>query len=362
VLLGQAWLRKARETADPGYYVNAGACADVALEIEPGHRLALNLRGFVLLNDHDFRGAKQLATAILALAPHDATAWGTLADAELELGDVPAAQRAVERMLELKPNLASYSRAAHLRWLEGQEGAALELMRLALDAAGDPDDREPRAWLLVQTALMFWHRGDVAGAESGLRLALDVVRDYPPALVGLGRVASARGDFGGAARVYARAFEASPLAETAWLLGEVRELAADATGAIQAYAAAEREGRAGDRRTLSLMHSTRNQRPVEALGLARDERKRRADIYTEDALAWALYRNERVVEAKAAIDRATRFGTKDPLLLFHRGAIYAKAGERAQGRKLIEEALERNPRFSLTAAAEAKRLLAELAP
>src|SRR5262245_3223466 len=28
VVLGRAWVRKARETADPGFYLNAKACAD----------------------------------------------------------------------------------------------------------------------------------------------------------------------------------------------------------------------------------------------------------------------------------------------------------------------------------------------
>src|SRR5262249_10119091 len=53
-LLGRAWVRKARATVDPGYYASAGACADVALELEPHSALALELKALVALNDHRF--------------------------------------------------------------------------------------------------------------------------------------------------------------------------------------------------------------------------------------------------------------------------------------------------------------------
>ncbi len=39
ILLGRAWVWKARETSDPGYYWNAKACADVALDLSPGNGL-----------------------------------------------------------------------------------------------------------------------------------------------------------------------------------------------------------------------------------------------------------------------------------------------------------------------------------
>src|SRR6185436_12146907 len=39
ISLGRAWIRKARESADPGYYLHANACADVVLDLEPENRL-----------------------------------------------------------------------------------------------------------------------------------------------------------------------------------------------------------------------------------------------------------------------------------------------------------------------------------
>jgi tetratricopeptide (TPR) repeat protein len=169
-----------------------------------------------------------VAQSILRADPEAVSAWGSLSDALLELGDIEEADRAAQRMMELKPNLASYSRVSYFQWLAGNIPGAIESARLAIDAAGDPGNAEARAWVIVHAAMLFWHRGDYAGADAGFRQALEVVSGYPPALVGRGRVAMAEGDAAQAAAHYERAFRTSPLVETAWLLGEARELVGDA--------------------------------------------------------------------------------------------------------------------------------------
>jgi tetratricopeptide (TPR) repeat protein len=357
LLLGHAWVRRARESSDPGYYLHAEACADVVLERSPTNLAAKNLTGLVLLNQHDFGQAKATAEAIVATDPHDSTAWGTLSDAALELGDFETAASAVQRMLEQKPGLPAYSRTAYLRWLKGDETGAVEAVRLAIDSGLDPSDPEPLAWVLVQAAELFFHRGDYVGADAGFAQALDVVRDYPPALVGRARVSLARSDPAGASKLLRRAYEQSPLVETGSLLGQALAALGDRAGAERAYAAAEREGLRGDRRSLSVMDATLGRNKERALELARAERATRGDIYTEDALAWALYRNGAFELALASIERARRLGTRDARLLFHHGAILIALGRTSAGRALVEQALARNPKFEPVAAAEAARLL-----
>jgi tetratricopeptide (TPR) repeat protein len=356
--LGRTWVWKAREASDPGYYLNADACVELALALAPGDRLALDLRVLVLLNDHRFKEAYELAASLVEQDPEAPMAWGSLSDALLELGELERAERAAEKMLDLKPSLPSYSRVSYFKWLRGDSTAALELARLALDAGIDPKVPEPRAWVLLQTAMIFWHRGDLDGADAGFEMALRAVADYPPALVGRGRVALARGDTAHAERWLARAYRLSPLVETAWLLGEARERAGDTAGAEEAFRDAEREGRRADRRTLSAMFASRDTRASEALELARKERETRGDVQTEDALAWALYRNGQFDEASSVMQRARRLGTKDSRLLFHDGAIVLALGrEPERGRRLIREALALNPYFDAREAAEAERLL-----
>ena len=357
ILLGRAWVQRAREASDPGYYVNADACANELLARAPENRAARNLRGLVLLDRHDFAAAKALAEELVARDPRDPMAWGTLSDAELELGDFEAAVRATDRMLEQKPGLPAYSRAAHLRFLRGDLDGAIATIRLAIDAGFDPNDPEPLAWTLVQAAELFWHSGDYAGAEAGFAQALEVVHGYPPALVGRGRVALARRDTARAAQFFSQALEKSPLPETARLLSGALAEAGDARGSRNALERAEREALRSDPRALSLLYSNQGKNLARALELAQAERRVRGDIYTEDALAWAYYKNGAVELARRTSDRAVRLGTPDARLAFHRAAILIASGEAETGRALLRETLARSPGFDPDGAAEARRLL-----
>jgi tetratricopeptide (TPR) repeat protein len=355
VALGEAWVRRARAKSDPGHYRSAADCAEAALALAPGDRRAEVLRGLVLLDAHRFEEARQAALALLQRHPLDATALGILSDSLLELGRFEDAVDVTQRMVDLKPNLPSYARASYLMWLRGDLPGSLAAARLAVDAGGDP---ESRAWVLVQTALLFWHRGDLDGADAGLDHALAEVPGYPAALAAKGKVALSRGDGRGAQGWLERAFRAAPLPETAWLLGDARRAQGDEAGAREADELVVRGGLAFDRRTLALFDATRDRDRDEAVRLAEDERSRRGDVYTEDACAWALYRAGRLREAGAAAERATRLGTPDARLLYHAGAIRLALGDRRRGLALLRRALALNPAFDPTGAAEARRLLA----
>lgn len=356
IRLGQLWVRKAREASDPVYYANADAAAAAALELSPELSPALDLRGLVLLNEHKFTEARELARQTLARRPDDILAHGVLSDANLELGDYDAAVAAAQGMVDLKPNLPSYSRAAHLMWLRGDLSGAREAWRLAIDSGSDSRDPEPRAWTIVQAALMFLGQGDVAGAEAGFSRALVEVPHYPPALVGAAKVALARHDAARAVALLEEAYAASPLLETLWLLGDARALAGNAAGAEEAYAKVMKQGAQTDPRTLALFLATKNRAPARAVELALEEKKVRDDLWTEDALGWALYRAGKLAEARAASDKATRLGTPDARLWYHAGALRLAQGD-PSGKALVQKALALNPSFDLTGASEAKALL-----
>ncbi|HTV22309.1 MAG TPA: tetratricopeptide repeat protein [Polyangiaceae bacterium] len=354
--VGQAWMRQLRNTSDSGYALHADACAHVALEIAPDQARALGLSAQVRLDAHEFARAREIAESVLAREPADVGALGTLSDATLELGDVPAAIDAAQRLLDLAPGLGAHARASYLRWLSGDEPGALEMARLAIDAAGDPHELDARAWILVQTANLFWHRGDVEGAEAGYRMALDVRHEYAPALLGLGKAAIARERYRDAAEHLARALAAHPDVETAALLSAVLQQLNDAAGAAREAARAEELGR-HDRRAHALYLANQRRDTPRAVELARAELKVRGDIYTEDALGWALYANGELAEAEQHAERALRLGTRDAQLLYHRGAIQLALGKVAAGKASLEQALKQNPHFDRSGAADARRLL-----
>ena len=66
--------------------------------------------------------------------------------------------------------------------------------------------------------------------------------------------------------------------------------------------------------------------PAEALAAARAEWSARRSIHTADALGWALHAAGRDGEALRYVRLATRLGTQDARLLFHRGAVESALG------------------------------------
>jgi tetratricopeptide (TPR) repeat protein len=357
VLLGQTWVQKARRSADPGLYLAADAAATLALEVKPGHRGALGLRGMVLLNQHAFSEARRQASAVLAQAPEDVLALATLSDAALELGDVAGALEAGQRLVDVKPGLASYGRAAHLRWVTGDVAGAKRLYARAIEAGRGARDPEPLAWMLVQAALVFWHEGDLDGALAGAEQALLAVPDYAPALVLEARCRLARGEPDAASALLQRALTTQPLVETAWLLADARTLAGDPAGAAAAEARVVQEGRKGDALMLGAFLASRGRNLDEALRLLEAEHRTRPGLAVEAAYAWGLHRAGRNAEARAAIDRATAHGTPDPRLLYHAGAIRLAQGDAEAGWALIQRALDLNPQFDPVGSPEARALL-----
>ena len=356
ILLGRAWVKKARQTRSPAGYTNARAAADVVLEREPRHPLALNLVAEALLERHEFAEALDVARRVLHDHPEDLPALSNLADATLELGRYTETLAAVDKLNDLKPGLPAYARAAHLQWLRGERSAALESYRLAIESARDPTEPEPRCWVMVQAAYVFWHQADYEGADAGFQRALESCTDYAPALVGRGRVALARGDTKRAVELLTKASAKSSDTETAWRLGDALAAAGDAAGAERHYAKVLGEGASHDPRTTALFLATKNREPALALRLAEQEMRRRPNAYTADVLGFALYRAGRIREAKLAAERALELGTKDAAVLYHAGAIQLASGD-PRGAALVREALELNPNFDPTGAPEARKLL-----
>src|SRR5438034_1335136 len=367
VALASAFMRKSRESGDPGYYARANAAVERALALDPNDYGALRTAPWVLLGLHDFRGALAAAERARAVEPEDWWNYGTLADACGELGDYARALQAAQRMVDLRPGLPSYARSAFLRALFGDRAGAIELLRLAV-AAGSARDPEGRAWALVHLGHEYFAVGDLAAAGRAYARALDVFPDYYLALGGLGRVRAAEGRLAAAADLYRRAVARVPQPDLVAALGDVHDAAGHADEAERQYALVEYMGKvaaaAGTTygRQLALFYADHDRRPEEALRLARLEAAGRGDIYTDDTLAWACYRNGRFAEAARAAHRALRLGTEDAMLHYHTGAIAAALGRNRIAARHLRRALALNPHFDLRQAPRARAALAALVP
>jgi tetratricopeptide (TPR) repeat protein len=93
---------------------------------------------------------------------------------------------------------------------------------------------------------------------------------------------------------------------------------------------------------------------------ARAAYERRPSIYAADALAWALYKNGELAEAKQYSIKALQLNTQDALLHFHAGMIARAAGDAKAAKQHLQMALQINPYFSVRYAPQAKAALKQL--
>ena len=149
--LGWAFVEKARESFDPGFHKLAEQCARAIETRNPQSQEAMLLRAHVLQNLHRFKESETLARRLVQQRGLSFD-YGLLGDALMEQGKLNDAVEAYQRMMNLKPDLRAYARAAHMRWLKGDLKGAIEAMELGVSAAS-PSDAESGAW--VNTRLGF---------------------------------------------------------------------------------------------------------------------------------------------------------------------------------------------------------------
>src|SRR5215207_4884446 len=124
-VLADAYLQKVRETGDVSYYARAEGLLRRAAARSPRDPGVLISQGTLALARHDFAGALTLGHRAQALNPDSRAADPVVVDALVELGRYGAAERALQAMIDAKPNLASYSRVSYFRELHGDLDGAV---------------------------------------------------------------------------------------------------------------------------------------------------------------------------------------------------------------------------------------------
>jgi tetratricopeptide (TPR) repeat protein len=202
-------------------------------------------------------------------------------------------------------------------------------------------------------------RGSYPEARAAYEEVLREAPEYAPALAARGRlhlasdrVAEALVDLDAALRVQPLTSTRAAYVEALWAAGQSDAAKAELERLV-------REGRREDPRTLALFYSTHDLERAEALALATAEAKIRPDIFSLDALAWALYRNGKLDEAWVAIQQATRLGTRDPRLLYHRGRIAASRNMKQEAIEKLTLALK-SSRWNRKESEDARTTLAQL--
>ena len=362
--LGLAYLQKARETGDPTYYEKTEEALDKALVLQPEDYVSISGKGALALARHDFSAGLEWGEKARQINPDRTYAYGVIADAQVELGRYEEAIETLQTMVDLRPDMSSYSRISYVRELHGDIEGALEMMQLAVDS-GTPN-AESTAWVRTQLANLYFNNGDLEQAELAYQLTLQNRPDYVYALAGLGRVRAAQGNMENAIELLNQAVRIMPLPEFVITLGDLYRAAGQQEAADQQYqlvAAIETLHRANGvdmDMEIALFNADHEKNMSETVALARKAYANRPGIHGADALAWALYKAGNYEEAQTYALEALKLGTPDPLKLFHAGMIALELGEKDQARQYLEEALAINPHFSLLYSEEARNTLQKL--
>jgi tetratricopeptide (TPR) repeat protein len=256
-------------------------------------------------------------------------------------------------MLDLRPSLASFTRASYDLELHGQLDAAKQAMERALADANSPD----------QAAFCQYHLGELAFNAGRLDEAQQHYEAAPDEVLsrhGQAKVAAARGNLDAALDRYRELVAIRPSPVYLYDYAELLKVAGRQSEAEAQYAVlTEQQRLAPDNLVASVVAASRGD-GQSALQLARAEWDRRKHVDVADALAWALHLTGQDAEALTYADRAAEPGGVNATFAYHRGMILSGLGRTDQAAEALATALRINPYFSPVHAPLAQAALAQL--
>ncbi len=363
VQLASIYIKRARKTGDFSLNKQAETAIEKALQIVPEDASARKLKASLHLTFHRFAEGLELGKKLQTEFPNDEFVYGILTDANAELGNYQEAVEMAQKMVDLKPNMSSFARVAHLRSLHGDYQGTVEMFKLAARTA-DPEDKEAQSWCLVQLGDEFWKNGKYPEAEKVFDEALQNFPNYYLALSGKGRARAAQNDFETALSFLLEANNRVPNVETTILLGDIYTKQGNFEKAKQQYDLVEiieqKIGVNNDQKRLALLWADHDTKLDEALAITQRESNERKDIFTADALAWTLYKKGQLTDAKTIISAALNLKSNDARIFYHAGMIEKDLGNGHEAKKLLETALKLNPMFDLLQTENARKALSGL--
>ena len=363
VTLGDTLAQVQRDSANEKMYGHAEDIYQHALRLNPKSAGAMTGMAWVTGGRHLFDQSIAWAERALAVDAGNASALGILGDASVELGDYDKAFDQYQQMMDLRPDLSSWSRGAYLLWLTGDKGKAMFLMGRAIKA-GAPF-AENTAWCRAKLAMMQFHEGAYPAAAEVLEPALAASSRNIHVLLAAGRIAATEHDSPAARKFFTTILEAGPNHEALAALGDLAARDGDAEAAEKYYAqvealhAAHRAGGVHDHMQMAKFYADHDRNLVEALRMA-EQHKLTRNVVEADVLAWVYFKNGDHVRALEASQRALSRNTPDAEMHFHAGMIAEAAGDRALAQKHLQRALSFNPQFSVRQAPIAAKALERL--
>jgi len=340
--LAAAYLQKVRETGDASFYTRADTLLKQALARNPRDQAALVQAATLAAGRHDFHGALALARRADYAVPGTLAPLPIMVDALVELGRYGAAERTLQQLVDLKPNLSAYARVSYFRELTGDLDGAVDAMRRAVDAGGPALENVA----YVQTLLggLELARGRLAASRHAYGAALAAMPGYAPAAAGRARLAAARGDLRGAIRRWRGVVERLPLPEYVIALGETEQAAGKIAAGRRDLALVRAQQKllaaAGVNTDVELaLYEADHGSRARGVVLARSAWRNAPSVRSADAVGWTLTRAGDPRAGLRWAHRALRLGSLDPAFRYHAGMTALAAGRTAEGRRDLRLAI-----------------------
>ena len=367
-VLGQLYLRQAKEEDDLPSYAKAEETFRAALKIKPDHASAMTWLAITLEARHEFAEALELASRVAATSERETLALAAVGDCQLHLGRYEEAAVTYQTLTERANSPAVIARLAHLSELNGHPDQAIAQIREALELSrklgGTGQDL---AWYEMRLGHLTMNQGQLAVAETHFRQALEISKDYAAAQLGLAEVCALQGRLDESEKLYLATIDQHGEPPAMAGLGDVLRKKGDREAAETWYAKADAvmaeealTAAAAHYREVAMFYANHELKPTRALELAEMDLKQRQDIQAYDCLAWALYRNQQFDKALEAMEAALRLNTRDANMHFHAGMIHLALGDMQKAKASLTKVMEINPNFSVlysdVAAAELTKL------
>ncbi len=372
VRLGNLLMQQSRNRVDHDFTA-AGNAFGKAIAIDATHPEALIGMAWVKNSEHDFAAGDEWARKALAVDPELQDAYCLMADGAVERGDYKTALEHLKKALEIREDLASLSRTAHLMWLTGQSGKARLMMGRAI-AAGGPFP-ENIAWCRAELAVMHLHDGALLPAAQQVELALAAAPRNPRVLAAHGRLLAAKMEWGSAIEAYRNSATITPTHDSLASLSDLYRAQGDLAAAeaqdlrvVEFHGAAahshggEVHSHGPGNAQLALFLADHGKDLDVALEEAEAAVEAFPNIAALDTLAWCQFKKGDLKAARDTIRKAMQWRTPDPSIHFHAGMIHAGLGENEEAKRHLGRALQLNPRFHPLHAAQAVEVLSALAP
>lgn len=364
--LAALYLRRARETGSFTDVTRATQQAERSLALRESHNEGTyTILASARLAEHDFTGALEAASALVATDTSDANALALEGEVLLELGRYTEAAARFTRVEQAPASLSLAPRLARWYELTGHLDRAVLMARNAMRLAKSNSglSAEQQAWFIMRAGDLEAKRGRAAVAAALYDSALSANAGDYRVLAGVARLDAQQGRWreaiaAGDSSILTR-LEPGTLGvlRDAWLaLGDTAQASSYAT----AMTASALTQPGAIHRAWGLHLVDHGERLGDVLVRVRRELQTRRDVYGYDLEGWTLHALGRDREAAVAMRHALSAGTEDATLWYHAGVVTAAVGDSAGARALLERALALNPTFGVPGVAHAKELLARL--